>query len=286
MIKKWTFKTLLLRHTSYIIKSVTNSNIWNLQTMNNTLQNGFMILEFMAERADECSVKELAEHFKLPNSHVCRLLKTLAETGYVQQTPGSRKYSISLKILCLSNARLLKLTLRQKARPYLQKLAGILGNPVYLTAPFNGLSITIDTFFPENSAVDAGLAIGAAHLPNCHACGKVCAAYLPEAELNSFLVRMDWTPRTVHTIISPECFKRELARIRQEKTASVVSENRLGLGAVAAPIFNAAGELSGAVGAMMPEERYWTDELWEKFKTETLNAAESISFAIGYPLPG
>ena len=70
--------------------------------MNNTLQNGFMLLEFMAETANECSVKELAEHFELPNSHVCRLLKTLEATGYVQQIPGSRKYRISLKILCLS----------------------------------------------------------------------------------------------------------------------------------------------------------------------------------------
>ena len=55
--------------------------------------------------------------------------------------------------------------------------------------------------------------------------------------------------------------------------------------AVAAPIFNAAGELAGAVGAVMPAERYWTDGLWEKFKSETRNTAESISFAIGYPLP-
>ena len=253
--------------------------------MNNTLQNGFMLLEFMAETANECSVKELAEHFKLPNSHVCRLLKTLEATGYVQQISGSRKYRISLKILCLSNARLLKITLRQKARLYLQKLAVKLGNPVYLSAPFNGLSITIDTFFPENSAGDAGMAIGAVHLPNCHACGKVCAAYLPEAEIDDFLAGMDWTARTIHTITSPDRFKLELAKIRQDKVATIVSENHQGVGAVAAPIFNAAGELAGAVGAVLPAERYWTDGLWEKFKDETRNTAESISFAVGYPLP-
>ena len=59
--------------------------------MNNTLQNGFTILEYLAADAEERSVKELAEHFGLPNSHVWRLLKTLADTGYVEQTPGSRK---------------------------------------------------------------------------------------------------------------------------------------------------------------------------------------------------
>ena len=252
--------------------------------MNNTLQNGFMLLEFMAENANECSVKELAEHFKLPNSHVCRLLKTLAETGYVQQIPGSRKYRISLKILCLSNARLLKLTLRQKARCYMQKLAAGMNCAVYLSAPFNGLSIVIDTFYPANTSNDAGLAIGSVHSVNCSACGKICAAYVPESELDEFLSRVDWTARTASTITSPELFKTELSKIRNAKVATVVSEIGEGVGAVAAPIFNASSELAGAVGVVMPHERYWTPALWEKFVDATSLTAESISFAIGYPL--
>ncbi|MBO5722951.1 MAG: helix-turn-helix domain-containing protein [Lentisphaeria bacterium] len=43
------------------------------------------MLDYLAETAEAMSVKELAEHFSLPNSHICRLLKTLTETGYVEQ---------------------------------------------------------------------------------------------------------------------------------------------------------------------------------------------------------
>ena len=64
--------------------------------MNNTLYNGFKLLDFLAVSAELVSVKELAEHFQLPNSHICRLLKTLVETGYVEQDPATRKYRISL----------------------------------------------------------------------------------------------------------------------------------------------------------------------------------------------
>ena len=76
--------------------------------MNNTLHNGLKILEFLATNAEAISIKEIAEHFQLPNSHVCRLLKSLTELGYAEQIPGSRKYRISLKILNLANARLKK----------------------------------------------------------------------------------------------------------------------------------------------------------------------------------
>ena len=46
---------------------------------NNTLFNSFKLLDYLATAAKPVSVKELAEHFSLPNSHVCRLLKTLTE---------------------------------------------------------------------------------------------------------------------------------------------------------------------------------------------------------------
>ena len=90
--------------------------------MNNTLQNGFKVLEYLAQRGDSCSVKEIAEHFDLPNSHACRLLKTLLETGYVEQPAGSRKYRIGLRILCLSNARLKNLRLRRVGHGILRQL--------------------------------------------------------------------------------------------------------------------------------------------------------------------
>jgi DNA-binding IclR family transcriptional regulator len=211
-------------------------------------------------------------------------LKTLTESGYLQQTPGSRKYRISLKIFCLSNARLRKLTLRQKAHGYLQKLAAKTETQVYLSAPFNGLSIVIDTFFPVACADDAGLAIGQVHPVNRSACGKVCAAYVQDDQIDAFLAGVDWSARTTHTITSPEQFKLELAKVRREKIATVAAETELGVGAVGAPIFNAAGELAGAIGAVLPVRSSWPVELWDKFKTETRSIAASISLALGYEM--
>lgn len=253
--------------------------------MNNTLQNGFIILEYLAKEAEECSVKELAEHFGLPNSHVCRLLKTLVGTGYVEQIPGSRKYRISLKILNLTNARLRKLKLRHIARPYMQQLVRELKRPVFLTSNYNGYSLIIGTEYPEKFTGDAGLAIGEIHRVNRSACGKVCAAYVPGKRLEELLRDCDWSAATDKSVTSPELFKMELKQIREQGYARMEGETSRNVGAVGAPIFNASKQLAGAIGVVMPENADdWTPETWEKFTSKTRECGESISFALGLPL--
>ncbi len=246
--------------------------------MNNTLQNGFTILEYLAADADECSVKELAEHFSLPPSHVCRLLKTLVETGYVEQTPGSRKYRISLKILALSNARLRKLSLRNVARPYMQKLVAELVAPVFLTANHHGFSLIIGTEYPLGFHGDGGVVIGQLHPVRDSACGKVCVAYAPVKE-REVLLAQTTAGKTVD-----ERFKKELAEIRRQGYSRLVRGKEIA--AVGAPVFNRDGELAGALGAVLPfDARTWKEALWQTYSWGIKASAESISFALGYSNP-
>ena len=51
------------------------------------------VLEFLSVSTEAHSVKELSERMKLPKSHICRLLKTLKDIGYVSQN-DERKYYI------------------------------------------------------------------------------------------------------------------------------------------------------------------------------------------------
>ncbi len=246
--------------------------------MNNTLQNGFTILEYLAADADECSVKELAEHFSLPPSHICRLLKTLVDTGYVEQTRGSRKYRISLKILALSNARLKKLALRNVARPYMQKLIEELGEPVFLTANHHGFSLIVGTEYPQGFHGDGGLVIGQLHPVRNSACGKVCAAYAAEEELEVLLAE---NPEDGEK--DDDRFREELAEIRRRGYSRLVRSETLA--AVGAPVFNREGVLAGALGAILPHNpRTWSEALWQKYIRGVKASAESISFALGYPL--
>jgi len=143
--------------------------------VNNTLQNGFKLLELLAAIGREVSVTELSAQASLPPSHVCRLLKTLLQTGYVEQSAETRRYRVSLKLLNLAHARLVNLDFRRIGHPYAMQLAESLQANAFLSQPLQGRSIIVAVAYPSSSLADSGIVVGQIHSV-CHsACGKVCA---------------------------------------------------------------------------------------------------------------
>ena len=249
--------------------------------MNNTLHNGLKILEFLATKAEALSIKEISEYFQLPNSHVCRLLKSLTESGYAEQIPGSRKYRISLKILNLANARLKKETLLQHARPYLHQLAEKLNTAVFVTRIYCGYSLIIGAEYPAFFTEAEDMVIGTLHSPTNSACGQVCAAYAAEEVRQILLKEINWEEPGDYQK-RREDFESELLRIRQRGYA--LRDVSGGVGAVGVPLFEKNGFLNGALGVMLPKERTRTNELWQTVIETTVSCGKLISFAQGASL--
>jgi len=250
--------------------------------MNNTLQNGFRILEYLSSTAQEYSVAELSEVFLLPKSHICRLLKTLTSTGYVEQNPRSRKYKVCLKVLCLANACLENLHIRERAKPYIHKLQEILQCPAFLAVPMNGEALLIDAFFPQGRETDSGLVIGKLNGPYDSATGKICAAWLDKNKIDELILRLPPTKKTKYTLTKPKEIHQELEKVRGNKLAITKSERVLGMSAIAAPIFSCGGIFSAAIGIMLPTGNN-SSETWQHFEKEIRNTAVSASFAMGDP---
>jgi len=246
--------------------------------MNNTLNNGFMILEHLAETAELFSIKELAGFSGLPNSHVCRLLKTLTETGYVEQDRKSRKYRISCKILRLSNACLKRMQIRNKIRPFASKLCAEISFPVYLAVPHEGHALIVDVFYPVSAVQDAGMAIGSLNHAHVTGSGKICAAFhnSPEEIENIELYKV-----TDKTITDKDAFAKELAKIRKQGFAVTDSEKGENVHTVAAPVFRCDGEFVAALGVCL-SSRKMTQQEWSSYINKVVECAESCSFALGY----
>lgn len=251
--------------------------------MNNTLHNGFRLLDYLAETAESVSVKELAEHFCLPNSHICRLLKSLTETGYVEQDPSSRKYRISLKILTLAHARLQKERLLELARPYMRELASKVDAAVFVTRVYCGYSLIIGTEYPALFPAGHDVVLGALHPPADSACGQICAAYSPEEVRNRLLEEIDWTRKGDFQADRPG-FEAELLRIR--KRGYAMRDLPGDVGALGVPLFGKKGVLTGALGVMLPAQRPRTRELWQHVAEAASSCGKLISFAQGAPLEG
>ena len=249
--------------------------------MNNTLRNGFKVLEILANEAEAHSVKEIAERLGLPNSHACRLLKTLKEAGYVVQEPGNREYRIGLKILCLGNSCLSRMEIRRMARPFMDRLANETGWTVYLSLPLNFEAVIVDVVYPNGIASDPAVTIGCINPLNSSASGKLCAAFGDQKELKRHLKSYKFVKSTARTIVKAEVLMNELESVRTEKIAVSDSERGNDIFAVAAPVFNFRGEFTAAVGISCSGKEM-TDSEKEVIKMRITECAESASFAIGY----
>jgi len=240
--------------------------------MNNTLQNGFRLLETVARHAGEVSVKELSMQVSLPTSHVCRLLKTLVQTGYMEQSPETRKYRVSLRILNLAHARLAHLDLRRTGHPFVAQLTDELQAQAYLSAPWQGRSIIVDAIWPRHVTADLGVVIGQVHSV-CHsACGKVCAAFATPQELEQLRAALAQERE-------PETLDAWQAEFRQIREAQFAVRSEGGVLAVAAPLFRAGGVFCGAIGARLPSGTGMSPELEQTVR----RTAHAISLALGYP---
>lgn len=250
--------------------------------MNNTLHNGFRVLEFLAGSGEGVSVKELAQHFDLPNSHICRLLKSLTEMGYVEQLPSSRKYRVSLKIVHLGHGRLKKERLLELARPYLRQLAEKLDAAVYVTRAYCGYSLIIGVECPALFSDANAMVIGTLHSPTSSACGQICAAFASEEVRSALLDEIDWTAPG-DFCNEKEKFTLELEKIRQRGYAV---RDLPQVGAVAVPLFEKDHLFNGALGVMLPPERARTAQLWSDAAAATVACGKLISTAQGCPPDG
>lgn len=241
--------------------------------MNNTLTNGFKLLELLADSESECSVSELAIQMDRPPSHICRLLKTLLQTGYVEQNPNTRKYRVTLRVLTLAHVRLSRLDFRRLGQPYALRLANELKAHVYLSQPLGGQSVVVDVAHPAGSVSDAGIVIGQIHSIKKSACGKLCAAYAGASERK----RLELLLKKADKKFALDAWRKELEEIKSQQLAIRKEE---GLLALAAPVHQKGGVFTGALGIYFPKGC----EAEEQAVNLLQQAAGGISFALGFPI--
>ena len=184
--------------------------------------------------------------------------------------------------MCLANACLENLRIRERAKPYIHGLQETLKTSVFLAVPMNGEALLIDAFFPQGRETDTGLVIGKLNGPYDSATGKICAAWLDEKEIDELILRLPPTKKTKFTLTKPEEIHKELEKVRENKLAITKSERSLGMSAIAAPVFACGGIMTAAIGAILPQGDD-SPRTWQLFEKEIRNTAVSASFAMGDP---
>jgi DNA-binding IclR family transcriptional regulator len=195
------------------------------------------------------SLGEIATALGLPPSTVHGIIRTLAAHGMVEQERDSLRYRLGPATLRLGNVYLDTLELRSRVAPWAEDLARRTGCAVR-----TGVLLLTDVVVvhheprPDGTRQmpEVGIVIPA------HACalGKVLLAYDDRAR-----DRILTGPRrsmTGDTITEPAALCEQLAEVRATGLATEVEEAVLGECGAAAPLVDAAGDLAGAIGLVVP----------------------------------
>lgn len=219
-----------------------------------SLARGLKILDLLAEAGDGLSVTELAEALGVDKASASRLVSTLAQYGYVEKDPATRRCHLGPQVVGLSRRVLARLPLREAGRPFLRQLMERTGECAHLAVPAQGKALYVDQVeSPATLRVNAQ--VGTMNPLHCTALGKVLLAFgdLPlPAPLEAF------TPRT---ITEPETLRRHLEEVRRLGYAVDDEEFDPGVRCIAAPVFDFEGRLAGSMGISGPSTRLTPERL-------------------------
>ena len=208
------------------------------------------VLDALASGEGELGTNELARRCGLNASTVSSLLATLASSGLVEHVAASGRYRLGLRLVQLGNAVLARLDLREVARPHLEALAAQTGETATLSAPASPDAVTVD-FVQSMSSVQSVARLGRPSVAHATATGKVLLAFgareLPAEPLPAF---------TAKTITSRATLEREIASVRERGWAQAAGEREDDLNAIAAPIWDARGEMAAILGLQGPASRF------------------------------
>lgn len=250
------------------------------RSMVQSVLNALDILDYLASCGGEASVTEVAQFLDVHKSTASRLLATLNSRGYVMRNKQTKQYSLGMRLVELSRAKLDQLDLREFARPYLEELVAATGETAHLAILDHSQVIYIDKVDTPQTLMMRSK-IGYRIAAHCTALGKAIMAELPDETVDSILGSMDLVRFTANTVADPEHLKLHLASVRERGYAVDDEEHEEGIRCVAAAVKDYAGRVVAAIsvsGPTMRVSRKRVDEIGRIVR----DAASRLSASLGH----
>lgn len=250
----------------------------------NTLDKALNILELFLSPEEspqeEISLTELAKLSGFNKSTVKRMVSILVRRGYLKQREKGGKYSLDTKFLDFSGVIKRRSKIRDKAIPYLLKLAQLTRESVILSI-LDGQYAAYNETIPSEHALKIVPDEGTKVPLYCTGVGKIFLASMTEPEVENYINSTKLESYTANTITNPDYLKAHIAIITKEGIAFEEEEFVLGIRNVAAGIRNSEGKTVAAVGVLGPSVRLSRQHMTE-IAPDVKKCASEISKELGY----
>jgi len=243
-----------------------------------SIDRAFQILEEVA--SDPGGISELSRRLGLPTSTVARLLATLERSGAVERMTDDNSYRIGSAIVTMAASIDPNQSLLAVAQPYMVDLVEQVAEAVGLSIPA-GYDVhyigQVDCANPVQVRDWTGVSLPMHIVPS----GMVVLAHWPDEAIARYLSRkLDrYTPGSV---TDPRLIRERIERVRDEDVSWMEEEFAEGISSVAAPLFNAAGVVVGALHSHGPTYRFPDEALRDIISGRVRSTAQAISAALGH----
>jgi DNA-binding IclR family transcriptional regulator len=203
-------------------------------------------------------VSEAAEELGVAQSTAHRLLAMLVYRGFARQDESSHAYVPGPELLDAGISALTQLDIRQKAHPFLLRLASLTGETASLQIT-EGLEARFVDSVESSATVRVGSRVGVSLPVYASSGGKVLLAALPPEALDRLLENIDLERITPWGTTSRIELEAELRVVRERGYAVNYRGTREDLVAVAVPVRDPSSRVIAALSIAGPLSRMGDD---------------------------
>ena len=237
------------------------------------------IIEAMAEHGEPIGVSELAGRVGANKPRTYRHLRTLVDQQYVSQDSKSEKYVLTLKLFHIGQSVAADATLLKVARNAMNRLRDQTGQTVTIgQVEENGVRIL--DILRHRSAIEITTPPGTLFDFHASAQGKIALAFGPQ-QLMDAVLSARLKRYTKHTCIKADALRPAIERVRQNGWAVAPEQALIGINALAAPVFDANGQLAGTI-SIVGSIQHLPAKPEPRKLAAVLDAAARISARLGY----
>ena len=247
-----------------------------------TVTNALRLLDIF-ETDEEIGVTELARRLHLHKNNVFRLLATLEEAGWVEQSADSERYRLGTACLRLARSYARTHGLTRRGRSALEKLARETGETAHLGVLRDFEVVHLDGEQSPGLLV-TGLRTGSRMPSHSTALGKVLLGCGPPGTVEAYdrrVVARGVDAYTEETIVDRDKLIEHLHRVAAQGWALDLAESAPGVACAAAPVLDASGRTIAALSVSGPTSRLDRDALEGRIAPAVVAAASALSRQLG-----
>lgn len=241
----------------------------------------FEIFGLLVNHPDGLSLTQICGELQLPKSSAHALLNTMVVHGYLREGLRERTYRLGPALFELGSAYIASTNLVSDGWEIVRTTARMCNETVHL-AVLDGNEVLYVAKEEGTNTIRMVSAVGKRFPAYATGVGKVLLANLSDAELIQRIPDDSILPViTPNTVTNPSELRTLIATARNNGYALDYEESTPGLCCVAAPVYDAQGQIVAGMSVSVPNIRF-TDERRIQLLDLIRTQANSLSTILGY----